>query len=125
MRILFAAIALLWLWPGTGLAEPDPEPAQPGAQRRLCIPTSAVAERVAFIGSVDDGHRDRLTGSAVAVAVERLNAEPPATDFVADELWVLESPSLGPIVVLGLEGCAVATVQLAWRSYHRIFGRGS
>ena len=66
---------------------------------------------------------ERYAGPEVVAVVDRLNAEPPETDFVADSLMIAYwRGQPGAVVLFGLDGCLAGQITLPAARARVLFG---
>lgn len=82
-RLMAAAIAALLLVTAFSVPGPKAQTACPGG-----VPLSLVEFRLSEVVPPGDLEIERISGRAVGVVLDRLNAEPPESDFSADQIVV-------------------------------------
>lgn len=117
MQLFHAAATFLVLVVGTF-------PSSASAQVPACVlPLATVEARIREAVPASAFEFERHAGPEVSAIVERLNAEPPVTDFVADSMliaYLLGQP--GAVVVLGLDGCVAGQITLPVMQARTLFG---
>jgi hypothetical protein len=88
MRLLAAALGAVFLLP-----------ALPAAANPLgCLTAAEVAAEV--LGKVKDAAEHTLRGAEAKAFMNRLNAMPPTTAYIADEVMIFTAPSKQPYALL-------------------------
>ena len=107
MQLFHAAVTSLVLVVGT-------LPSSASARAPTCVlPLATVEARIREVVPAGAFEFERHDGPEVQIVLDRLNAEPPETDFNADPVLIaywLGQP--GSVVTLGLDGCVAGQITL-------------
>lgn len=99
---------------------------RPAAADPCMIPLDAVEARIRATVPVEALEIERHAGPGVSAVVQRLNAEPPETDFVADSLIIAYWRGRpGALVLFGRDGCLAGQITLPALRARALFGEGA
>ena len=117
MRPILAATASLAIAVAVMLSVPS------AAAEPCMIPLDLVEARVRATVPAEALEIERHAGPEVASVVQRLNAEPPETDFVADSLTIAYWRGRpGALVLFGRGGCLAGQITLPASRARTLFG---